>query len=49
VSWEFWRKSQAHGVCVEGEMGLCVCLCVEIRGCVEEKIRCGFLFVCVCK
>lgn len=25
--------------------------CVEedLRGCVEEKIRCGFLFVCVCK
>jgi len=37
VSWEFWRKSQAHGVCVEGEMGLCVCLCVEIRVCVWRK------------
>ena len=25
--------------------------CVEedLRGCVEEKIRCGLLFVCVCK
>jgi len=25
--------------------------CVEedLRGCLEEKIRCGFLFVCVCK
>lgn len=33
VSREFWRESQACGVCVEGEMGLCV----EIRVCVWRK------------
>lgn len=37
VSREFWREGQARGVCVEGEMGLCVCLCVEIRVCVWRK------------
>ena len=24
------------------------CLEEDLRGCVEEKIRCGLLFVCVC-
>ena len=37
VSRESWRESQACGVCVEGERGLCVCLWVEIRVCVEKE------------
>jgi len=57
VSWEFWRKSQAHGVCVEGEMGLCRERVIVYGGSVwimsggRDECVCveGDVWVCICR